>query len=79
MLGATAVPILHVHAEDERAQPHAIDAAAAAGIPLTVSGHTHGGQLMLTETVGFEPLLFRYWSGLYRQPGPDGDEVASRE
>jgi predicted MPP superfamily phosphohydrolase len=51
--------------------PHAFDAAAAAGIPLTVSGHTHGGQLMLHDAVGFGPLLYRYWSGLYRKPESD--------
>jgi predicted MPP superfamily phosphohydrolase len=61
-----AFPILLAH------HPHAFDAAAAAGIPLTVSGHTHGGQLMLTETVGFGPLLYRYWSGLYRKPEHNG-------
>jgi predicted MPP superfamily phosphohydrolase len=60
-----AFPILLAH------HPHAFDAAAPAGIPLTVSGHTHGGQLMLSDTVGFGPLLYRYWSGLYRKPGPD--------
>jgi hypothetical protein len=46
--------------------PHAFDAAAAAKIPLTLSGHTHGGQLMLSEQFGFGPAMFRYWSGLYR-------------
>src|SRR5438552_13332597 len=45
--------------------PHAFDAAAAASIPLTLSGHTHGGQLMLNQQYGFGPALFRYWSGLY--------------
>ena len=57
-----AFPILLAH------HPHAFDAAAAAGLPLTISGHTHGGQLMLGDEVGFGPLLFRYWSGLYRKP-----------
>ncbi len=61
-----AFPILLAH------HPHAFDAAAAAGIPLTVSGHTHGGQLMLRETLGFGPLLYRYWSGLYRKPEANG-------
>ena len=61
-----AFPILLAH------HPHAFDAAAAVGIPLTVSGHTHGGQLMLSDTVGFGPLMFRYWSGLYRKPEHDG-------
>jgi predicted MPP superfamily phosphohydrolase len=52
-------PILLAH------HPHAFDAAAEAGMPLTLSGHTHGGQLMLYEQLGFGPALFRYWSGLY--------------
>ena len=52
-------PILLAH------HPHAFDAAAAASIPLTLSGHTHGGQLMLNQQYGFGPALFRYWSGLY--------------
>jgi predicted MPP superfamily phosphohydrolase len=52
-------PILLAH------HPHAFDAAAAASVPLTLSGHTHGGQLMLNEQCGFGPALFRYWSGLY--------------
>jgi predicted MPP superfamily phosphohydrolase len=61
-----AFPILLAH------HPHAFDAAAAAGIPLTVSGHTHGGQLMLGNAVGFGPLMYRYWSGLYRKPEHNG-------
>src|SRR5262249_46388705 len=61
-----AFPILLAH------HPHAFDAAAAAGVPLTLSGHTHGGQLMLSETLGFGPLMYRYWSGLYRKPEHDG-------
>jgi predicted MPP superfamily phosphohydrolase len=56
-----AFPILMAH------HPHAFDAAADVGLPLTLSGHTHGGQLMLNEQLGFGPALFRYWSGLYRQ------------
>ena len=52
-------PILLAH------HPHAFDAAAEASIPLTLSGHTHGGQLMLNDQCGFGPALFRYWSGLY--------------
>jgi predicted MPP superfamily phosphohydrolase len=54
-----AFPILMAH------HPHAFDAAASSGLPLTLSGHTHGGQLMLNEQLGFGPTLFRYWSGLY--------------
>lgn len=54
-------PILLAH------HPHAFDAAAANQIPLILSGHTHGGQLMLNEQLGFGPAMFRYWSGLYRR------------
>jgi predicted MPP superfamily phosphohydrolase len=54
-----AFPILMAH------HPHAFDAAAEASMPLTISGHTHGGQLMWNERSGFGPALFRYWSGLY--------------
>ena len=56
-------PILLAH------HPHAFDAAIAAGLPLTLSGHTHGGQIMLTDHIGAGPVLFRYWSGLYRRNG----------
>ncbi len=52
-------PILLAH------HPHAFDFAE--GIPLTLAGHTHGGQLMLTENFGAGPAMFRYWSGLYRR------------
>lgn len=58
-----AFPILMAH------HPHAFDRAAALGIPLTLAGHTHGGQLMLSEKVGAGPLMFRYWSGLYEKAG----------
>ncbi len=53
----SAFPILLAH------HPHAWDHAQ--DIPLTLSGHTHGGQLMLNEELGAGPILFRYWSGLY--------------
>jgi len=56
-----AFPILMAH------HPHAFDPAAAAGIPLTLSGHTHGGQLMLSKNLGCGPMMFRYWSGLYEK------------
>jgi predicted MPP superfamily phosphohydrolase len=58
---AGAFPILLAH------HPHAFDTAAEARLPLTLSGHTHGGQLMLNEQLGFGPALFRYWSGLYER------------
>ncbi len=51
-------PILLAH------HPHAFDYAG--DIPLTLAGHTHGGQIMVTPSVGFGPMLYRYWSGLYR-------------
>ena len=54
-----AFPILLAH------HPHAFDYAG--GIPLTLSGHTHGGQMMLTKEIGFGPAMFRYWSGLYQK------------
>lgn len=53
--------------------PHAFDAAARAGIPLTLAGHTHGGQLALSRNIGFGPLMYRYWHGLYR----NGSSVAN--
>ncbi|HWB58180.1 MAG TPA: metallophosphoesterase [Chthoniobacteraceae bacterium] len=56
---SAAFPILLAH------HPHAWDYAS--GIPLTISGHTHGGQLMLSDDIGFGPEIFRYWSGLYTQ------------
>lgn len=54
-----AFPILLAH------HPHALDPAAEAGLPLVLAGHTHGGQLMLTESIGAGPVLFKYLSGLY--------------
>jgi len=54
-------PILLAH------HPHAFDTAARLGIPLTLSGHTHGGQLMIDERLGAGPVLFRYWSGVYER------------
>lgn len=57
---ANAFPILLAH------HPHAFDAAIASNLPLTLAGHTHGGQLHLSKNIGFGPLLYRYWSGLYR-------------
>ena len=47
--------------------PHAFDQAADAGYPLTLAGHTHGGQLMLTPNFGAGSAMFKYWSGLYRR------------
>lgn len=56
-------PIMMAH------HPHSWDVAAEHGIPLVISGHTHGGQIMLTKSIGGGPLRFRYWSGRYDKPG----------
>ncbi len=56
-----AFPIFLAH------HPHAFDAAVQNGLPLTLTGHTHGGQLMLNSNIGVGPALFRYWSGLYKR------------
>jgi predicted MPP superfamily phosphohydrolase len=56
-----AFPIFLAH------HPHAFDAAIEANLPLTLTGHTHGGQLMLDNELGVGPTLFRYWSGLYKR------------
>jgi predicted MPP superfamily phosphohydrolase len=45
--------------------PHLFDIADS--VDLVLSGHTHGGQIMLGEEVGLGPLFFKYWSGLYRR------------
>ncbi len=63
-----AFPILLAH------HPHAFDAASSIGIPLTLSGHTHGGQLMLSKNIGAGPAPFKYWSGIYQK----GENCAAR-
>ena len=54
-----AFPVLLAH------HPHAFDAAINEDLPLTLAGHTHGGQCMLDRQHGLGPVMFRYWSGLY--------------
>jgi hypothetical protein len=49
--------------------PHSWDMAADCGIPLVISGHTHGGQIMLTRQIGLGRIRFKYLSGLYTRPG----------
>jgi predicted MPP superfamily phosphohydrolase len=49
--------------------PHTWDPAVAHGIPLVLAGHTHGGQVMLTNSLGAGPLRFNYWSGVYEREG----------
>lgn len=60
---AAAFPILLAH------HPHAFDRAVELGLPLTLAGHTHGGQMMLNRHVGAGPSMYRYWSGLYEKAG----------
>ncbi len=57
----SAFPILLAH------HPHVFDWAAKLGFPLTLAGHTHGGQFMLNQDIGAGPAMFRYWSGLYQK------------
>lgn len=61
MLDPAAFSILLAH------HPHYFDHARGFGLQL--SGHTHGGQIMLNEKLGWGPVLYRYWSGLYRDAG----------
>jgi predicted MPP superfamily phosphohydrolase len=49
--------------------PHAWDHAR--DVPLTLAGHTHGGQLMLNEKLGAGSIMFRYWTGLYERTATD--------
>lgn len=58
-----AFPLLLIH------HPDAFDAAAAAGFPLTLAGHSHGGQLMLAGKYGGGPVFFEHWSGPYHKHG----------
>lgn len=67
-----AFPILLAH------HPHAYDEAVRQRFPLTLSGHTHGGQLMATEKFGAGSIMFRYWSGLYTKAlnqQPNGSQM----
>jgi hypothetical protein len=48
--------------------PHAFDEAARLGVPLTLSGHTHGGQFALNYpggSISLGDLMFKYVAGLY--------------
>ena len=58
--GATLIMLAH--------HPDFFDDAAKAGAVLTLSGHTHGGQMGLFGHT-LMPPLFRYWRGLYEQAG----------
>lgn len=36
-------------------------------VPLTLAGHTHGGQIMVNEHRGFGSMMYHYWTGLYQR------------
>lgn len=55
-------PIMLAH------HPHAFDYIGQANIPLTLAGHTHGGQLNVGP-IHPGSLRFRYLSGLYQRGG----------
>lgn len=65
MDGAANLSVLLAH------HPHAFDAAHRCGIRVTLSGHTHGGQMLLSNcrgkkgSIGIANLGFRYTRGLY--------------
>jgi predicted MPP superfamily phosphohydrolase len=56
--------------------PHAFDNARANGVPLTLAGHTHGGQLNLVEGVGAATGSYKYITGLYDRTDANGDRSA---
>jgi hypothetical protein len=51
--------------------PDAFDHALQRNIPLTLAGHTHGGQLNLLPGFGPASATYRYLSGLYTKPAAD--------
>jgi predicted MPP superfamily phosphohydrolase len=56
--------------------PHAFDNAMAKDIPLTLAGHTHGGQLNIAEGVGPASGSYKYITGLYERTTGSGAKVA---
>ncbi|BBB90474.1 MAG TPA: metallophosphoesterase [Methylomusa anaerophila] len=58
-LPAAAFPVLLAH------HPDFFDNAFAAGIPLSLSGHTHGGQIAVGGKSIF-PVQYKYMRGMYR-------------
>lgn len=58
--GATLIMLAH--------HPDFFDDAAQAGAVLTLSGHTHGGQMGIFGHT-LMPPLFRYWRGMYERAG----------
>ncbi len=47
--------------------PHCFDEAARSQIPLTLAGHTHGGQIALSKHLSFGAISYKYWSGAYQK------------
>ncbi len=56
-------PILLTH------RPTGFEQAVKAGIPLTLCGHTHGGQFGLPNGPNLADLSYKHTHGLYREPG----------
>jgi hypothetical protein len=52
--------------------PDAFDQALRRDIPLTLAGHTHGGQLNIAEGLGPASATYRYISGLYTKQSDGG-------
>lgn len=49
-------------------RPTGFEQARAAGIPLTLCGHTHGGQFAIPGGPNLADLAYEYTHGLYREP-----------
>ena len=67
---------------DDGALVFTFDPACRDGVDLTLSGHTHGGQLLISDkrgkkgSIGLGNLAFRYTRGLYSR-GPHRLYVSS--
>ncbi|MDY6851116.1 MAG: metallophosphoesterase [Thermodesulfobacteriota bacterium] len=49
-------------------RPTGFEQAKAMGIPLTLCGHTHGGQFAIPGGPNLADLAYKYTHGLYREP-----------
>jgi uncharacterized protein len=56
--------------------PDAFDNALAKNIPLTLAGHTHGGQLNIAEGIGPASGSYKYMTGLYERTSASGEQAA---
>jgi len=50
-------------------EPDAFDEAAAAGVDVTLSGHTHGGQIVVFGRTLVHHTQFGWWRGRYERDG----------